>query len=101
MPAKPSQASGHQPYGGTDSPRRTPQPRPAASQSHHRHRRRGSIVGEGVVKTCPRPVNPKQVLAFWRAMISIVMPAHNEQGYLEPAVKAVVAAGRDRNVPLW
>ena len=32
-------------------------------------------------------------------MISIVMPAHNEQGYLEPAVKAVVAAGRDRNVP--
>jgi glycosyltransferase involved in cell wall biosynthesis len=32
-------------------------------------------------------------------MISIVMPAHNEQGYLEPAIKAVVAAGRDRNVP--
>ena len=32
-------------------------------------------------------------------MISIVMPAHNEQGYLEPAVKAVVAAGRDRSVP--
>ncbi len=31
-------------------------------------------------------------------MISIVMPAHNEQGYLEPAIKAVVAAGRDRNV---
>jgi glycosyltransferase involved in cell wall biosynthesis len=32
-------------------------------------------------------------------MISIVMPAHNEQGYLEPAIKAVVAAGRDRNMP--
>jgi glycosyltransferase involved in cell wall biosynthesis len=32
-------------------------------------------------------------------MLSIVMPAHNEQGYLEPAVKAVVAAGRDRSVP--
>jgi glycosyltransferase involved in cell wall biosynthesis len=31
-------------------------------------------------------------------MISIVMPAHNEQGYLEPAIKAVVAAGNDRNV---
>jgi glycosyltransferase involved in cell wall biosynthesis len=31
-------------------------------------------------------------------MISIVMPAHNEQGYLEPAIKAVVSAGHDRNV---
>ena len=31
-------------------------------------------------------------------MISIVMPAHNEQGYLEPAIKAVVAAGHDRNL---
>src|SRR5437763_15516450 len=31
-------------------------------------------------------------------MISIVMPAHNEQGYLEPAIKAVVAAGRERDV---
>jgi glycosyltransferase involved in cell wall biosynthesis len=29
-------------------------------------------------------------------MISIVMPAHNEQGYLEPAVKSVVAGLRDR-----
>jgi glycosyltransferase AglD len=29
-------------------------------------------------------------------MISIVMPAHNEQGYLEPAVKAVVAGMHDR-----
>jgi glycosyltransferase involved in cell wall biosynthesis len=29
-------------------------------------------------------------------MISIVMPAHNEQGYLEPAVKSVVAGVRDR-----
>jgi glycosyltransferase involved in cell wall biosynthesis len=32
-------------------------------------------------------------------MISIVMPAHNEQGYLEPAIKAVVAAQRDRSMP--
>jgi glycosyltransferase involved in cell wall biosynthesis len=32
-------------------------------------------------------------------MISIVLPAHNEQGYLEPAIKAVVAAGRDRGLP--
>jgi glycosyltransferase involved in cell wall biosynthesis len=30
-------------------------------------------------------------------MISIVMPAHNEQGYLEPAVKAVLAGMRDRD----
>jgi glycosyltransferase AglD len=29
-------------------------------------------------------------------MISIVMPAHNEQGYLEPALKSVVAGLRDR-----
>jgi glycosyltransferase involved in cell wall biosynthesis len=29
-------------------------------------------------------------------MISIVMPAHNEQGYLEPAVKTVVTGLRDR-----
>jgi glycosyltransferase AglD len=32
-------------------------------------------------------------------MISIVMPAHNEHGYLEPAVKTVVAGLRDRGVP--
>jgi glycosyltransferase AglD len=31
-------------------------------------------------------------------MISIVMPAHNEAGYLEPAVKSVVAGLRDRGV---
>jgi glycosyltransferase involved in cell wall biosynthesis len=31
-------------------------------------------------------------------MLSIVMPAHNEHGYLEPAIKSVVAALRDRNV---
>jgi glycosyltransferase involved in cell wall biosynthesis len=31
-------------------------------------------------------------------MLSIVMPAHNEHGYLEPAVKSVVAALRDRNM---
>jgi glycosyltransferase involved in cell wall biosynthesis len=31
-------------------------------------------------------------------MLSIVMPAHNEQGYLEPAIKSVVAALRDRNM---
>jgi glycosyltransferase involved in cell wall biosynthesis len=31
-------------------------------------------------------------------MISIVMPAHNEQGYLEPAVKSVVAGLRDRDL---
>jgi glycosyltransferase involved in cell wall biosynthesis len=31
-------------------------------------------------------------------MISIVMPAHNEEGYLEPAVKSVVAGLRDRAV---
>jgi glycosyltransferase involved in cell wall biosynthesis len=31
-------------------------------------------------------------------MISIVMPAHNEHGYLEPAVKAVVAGLRDRGL---
>ncbi len=31
------------------------------------------------------------------AMISIVMPAHNEQGYLEPAVKSVLAGMRDRD----
>jgi len=31
-------------------------------------------------------------------MISIVMPAHNEQGYLEPAVKSVVAGLRDRGL---
>jgi glycosyltransferase involved in cell wall biosynthesis len=31
-------------------------------------------------------------------MISVVMPAHNEQGYLEPAVKAVIAGLRERNV---
>ena len=31
-------------------------------------------------------------------MISIVMPAHNEEGYLEPAVKAVVAGLQDRGV---
>ncbi len=30
-------------------------------------------------------------------MISIVMPAHNEQGYLEPAVKAVLTGMRDRD----
>jgi glycosyltransferase AglD len=30
-------------------------------------------------------------------MISIVMPAHNEQGYLEPAVKAVLTGLRDRD----
>ncbi len=29
-------------------------------------------------------------------MISIVMPAHNEQGYLEPAVKTIVTGLRDR-----
>lgn len=29
-------------------------------------------------------------------MISVVMPAHNEQGYLEPAVKSVVTGLRDR-----
>jgi len=29
-------------------------------------------------------------------MISVVMPAHNEQGYLEPAVKTVVTGLRDR-----
>lgn len=36
----------------------------------------------------------------WRAVISIVMPAHNEEGYLEPAVKTVVSglAGRDFEV---
>jgi glycosyltransferase involved in cell wall biosynthesis len=32
-------------------------------------------------------------------MISVVMPAHNEQGYLEPAVKGVVAGLRDRALP--
>jgi glycosyltransferase involved in cell wall biosynthesis len=31
-------------------------------------------------------------------MISIVMPAHNEEGYLEPAVKTVVAGLRDRSL---
>jgi glycosyltransferase involved in cell wall biosynthesis len=31
-------------------------------------------------------------------MLSIVMPAHNEHGYLEPAIKSVVAALRDRNM---
>ena len=31
-------------------------------------------------------------------MISIVMPAHNEEGYLEPALKSVVAGLRDRGV---
>jgi glycosyltransferase involved in cell wall biosynthesis len=31
-------------------------------------------------------------------MISIVMPAHNEQGYLEPAIKTVVAGLRDRGL---
>jgi glycosyltransferase AglD len=31
-------------------------------------------------------------------MISIVMPAHNEQGYLEPAVKTVVAGLRPRQL---
>jgi glycosyltransferase involved in cell wall biosynthesis len=31
-------------------------------------------------------------------MISIVMPAHNEQGYLEPAVKTVVTGLRDRGL---
>jgi glycosyltransferase involved in cell wall biosynthesis len=31
-------------------------------------------------------------------MISIVMPAHNEEGYLEPAVKVVVSGMRDREV---
>jgi glycosyltransferase involved in cell wall biosynthesis len=31
-------------------------------------------------------------------MISIVMPAYNEQGYLEPAVKSVVAGLRDRGI---
>jgi glycosyltransferase AglD len=34
----------------------------------------------------------------WANMISVVMPAHNEQGYLEPAVKAVVTGLRDRDV---
>jgi glycosyltransferase involved in cell wall biosynthesis len=32
-------------------------------------------------------------------MLSIVMPAHNEQGYLEPAVKTVVGALRAREAP--
>jgi glycosyltransferase involved in cell wall biosynthesis len=32
------------------------------------------------------------------SMISIVMPAHNEEGYLEPAVKLVVTGMRDRAV---
>jgi len=31
-------------------------------------------------------------------MLSIVMPAHNEQGYLEPAVKSVIAGLRDRGL---
>ncbi len=31
-------------------------------------------------------------------MISIVMPAHNEEGYLEPAVKTVVTGLRDRGL---
>lgn len=31
-------------------------------------------------------------------MISIVMPAHNEQGYLEPAIKAVITGLRDRGL---
>jgi glycosyltransferase AglD len=31
-------------------------------------------------------------------MITIVMPAHNEQGYLEPAVKAVLTGGRERDM---
>ncbi len=31
-------------------------------------------------------------------MISIVMPAHNEHGYLEPAVKTVVAGLRERRL---
>lgn len=31
-------------------------------------------------------------------MISVVMPAHNEHGYLEPAVKAVVTGLRDRGL---
>jgi glycosyltransferase involved in cell wall biosynthesis len=32
-------------------------------------------------------------------MISIVMPAHNEEGYLEPAVKTVVEGMRERGHP--
>lgn len=32
-------------------------------------------------------------------MLSIVMPAHNEQGYLEPAVKTVIGALRAREAP--
>ena len=32
-------------------------------------------------------------------MISVVMPAHNEEGFLESAVKEVVAGLRDRSVP--
>ncbi len=31
-------------------------------------------------------------------MISIVMPAHNEEGYLEPAVKTIVTGLRDRRL---
>jgi glycosyltransferase involved in cell wall biosynthesis len=31
-------------------------------------------------------------------MISVVMPAHNEEGYLEPAVKGVVSGLRDRSL---
>ena len=31
-------------------------------------------------------------------MISVVMPAHNEQGYLESAVKSVVTGLRDRRL---
>lgn len=31
-------------------------------------------------------------------MISVVMPAHNELGYLEPAVESVVTGLRDRNL---
>jgi glycosyltransferase involved in cell wall biosynthesis len=33
------------------------------------------------------------------AVISVVMPAHNEQGYLEPAVKTVVTGLRQRGAP--
>jgi glycosyltransferase AglD len=33
-----------------------------------------------------------------RLVISIVMPAHNEEGYLEPAVKSVITGLRDRGL---
>jgi glycosyltransferase involved in cell wall biosynthesis len=51
-----------------------------------------------VTRPAPRSQSARPTPYHRRVMISIVMPAHNEQGYLEPAVKSVVAGIRDREL---